>query len=74
MNEACWTKECWINGIIVAIKIFLIKKVNQSFNQDFETRSRLQINFYQMGRPFNMYTIISMYTEILSYSTATHIW
>ena len=25
-----------------------------------------------MGRPFNMYTIISMYTEILSYSRTTH--
>ena len=26
-----------------------------------------------MDRPFSMYTIISMYTEILSYSRATHI-
>ena len=26
-----------------------------------------------MGRPFNMYTIISMYTEILSYSRTTDI-
>ena len=27
-----------------------------------------------MGRPFSMYAIISMYTEILSYSRATHIY
>ena len=26
-----------------------------------------------MGRPFNMYIIIGMYTEILFYSRATHI-
>ena len=26
-----------------------------------------------MGRPFNMYTVISMYTEILSYNRATDI-
>ena len=26
-----------------------------------------------MGRPFNMHIIISMYTEILFYSRATHI-
>ena len=44
-------------------KSFLSKKFY--FNQNFETRSRLHINFYIMGHPFNMYTIISMYTEIL---------
>ena len=27
-----------------------------------------------MDRPFNMHTIISMYTEILSYGRATHIY
>ena len=27
-----------------------------------------------MGRPFNMYTVISMYTEILFYIRATDIW
>ena len=27
-----------------------------------------------MDRPFNMHTIISMYTEILSYSRATNIY
>ena len=59
----------WINGIIVAIKIFLIK--NFSPQPHFETRSRLHRNLYIMGPP--MYTIISMYTEILSYSRAIHI-
>ena len=33
----------------------------------------MHINLYIVGRPFNMYTIISMYTEILSYSRAIHI-
>ena len=47
-----------VNGIIVAIRIFLIKKV--SLQQNFETRSRLHVNLYIMGRPFSMYTIISM--------------
>ena len=27
-----------------------------------------------MDRPFSMYTIINMYTEILSYSRAAHIY
>ena len=35
------------------------------FNQNFETKSRLHIDFYIMGHPLNMYKIISMYTEIL---------
>ena len=34
---------------------------------------KLLINLYIMGCPFSMYTIISMYTEILSYSRATNI-
>ena len=34
---------------------------------------KLHINLYIMGCPFSMYTIISMYTEILSYSRATNI-
>ena len=57
------TKERWINGIIVAIKIFLIKKV--LLQPNFKTRSRLHINFYIMSHPFNMYATINMYTEIL---------
>ena len=63
------TKGCWINEIIVAIKIYLIKKVLLQPNP----RSRLHINHYIMCRLFNMYTIISMYTEILFYSRPTHI-
>ena len=34
---------------------------------------KLHINLYLIGCPFSMYTIISMYTEILSYSRATNI-
>ena len=41
------------NGIIVAIRIFLIKKV--LLQPNFETRPRLHINLYIMGRPFSMY-------------------
>ena len=58
------TKECWIIGIIVAIKIFLIKKdllqpksflsKKFCFNQNFETRSRLRKDFYIMGHQFKM--------------------
>ena len=35
---------------------------------------KLHINLYIMGCPFSMYTIIIMYTEILSYSRATNIY
>ena len=49
-------------GLLLQSKSFLSKKFY--FNQNFETRSRLQIDFYIMGHPFNMYTIISVYTEI----------
>ena len=52
-----------VNGIIVAIRIFLIKKV--SLQPNFETRSRLHINLYIMGRPSSMYIIISMYTDLI---------
>ena len=52
-----------VNGIIVAIRIFLIKKV--SLQPNFETRSRLHINLYIMGRPFSMYIIISMHTNLI---------
>ena len=65
------TKEYWINGIIV-FKLFPIKKV--LFQLDFESRSRQQINFYILDRPFSMYIIISMYKVILSYSRATDIF
>ena len=50
-------------GLLLQPKSFLSKIVY--FNQNFDARSRLHINFYIMGHPFNMYTIISMYTEIL---------
>ena len=52
-----------VNEIIVAITIFLIKKV--SLQPNFETRSRLHINLYIMGRPSSMYIIISMYTDLI---------
>ena len=51
------------NGIIVAIRIFLIKKVLPQPN--FETKSRLHINLYIMGCPFSMYIIISMHTDVI---------
>ena len=51
------------NGIIVAIRIFLIKKVLPQPN--FETRSGLHINLYIMGCPFSMYIIISMHTDVI---------
>ena len=41
-----------VNGIITAIRIFLIKKV--SFQPNFETRSRLHIDLYIMGCPFSI--------------------
>ena len=60
-----------INRVIVTIRILLIKKV--LLQPNFETRSRLHMNFCIMGRPFSMYIVISIRTEILSYSRATHI-
>ena len=60
-----------VNGIMVAITIFLIKKV--SLQPNFETRSRLHTDLYIMGRPFSIYIIISMHTEILFCNKATHI-
>ena len=58
-------------GLLFQWKSFLLKMFY--FNQNFETRSRLHIKLYIMGHPCNMYTIISMYIEILFYSRATHI-
>ena len=52
-----------VNGIIVAIRIFLIKKV--LLQPNFETRSRLHINLYIMDYPFRMYIIISIHTDII---------
>ena len=52
-----------VNRTIVAIRIFLIKKV--SLQPNFETKSRLHINLYIMGRPFSMYIIISMHTDLI---------
>ena len=52
-----------VNGIIVAIRIFLIKKV--SLQPNFETKSRLHIKLYIMGCPFGMYIIISMRTDLI---------
>ena len=43
------TKECWINGIIVAIKIFLIKSV--LLQPKLVTRSRLHIYRLLHNRP-----------------------
>ena len=51
---------------------------NLSYKKSFAStklwnKIKLHINLYIMGCPFSMYTIISMYTEILSYSRATNI-
>ena len=57
------TKECWINEIIVAIKIFITKKVllqPKLWNKIITTYKLLH-----NGHPFKMYAIFSMYTEIL---------
>ena len=58
-------------GLLLQSKSFLSKQF--CFNQNFETRSRLPINLYIMDGRFNKYTIISMYTDILFWSRATHI-
>ena len=50
-------------GLLLQSKSFLSKKF--CFNQNFETISRLHVDFYIMGHPFNMHTTIGMYTEIL---------
>ena len=52
-----------VNGIIVAIRIFLIKKV--SLQPNFETRSRLHINLYIMGYHFSMYIISSIHADLI---------
>ena len=58
-------------GLQLQSKSFLSKKF--CFKQNFETRLRLHINLYIIGRPFNIWKIISMYTEMLLQSRATHI-
>ena len=50
--------------LLLQSKSFFSKKF--CFNQNFETKSRLHIDFYIMGHPIKMYTIISMSIEILS--------
>ena len=57
------TKECRINGIIVAIKILIIKKVLLQL----KLWNKIKTAYKRLdnGHPFNMYAIISMYTEIL---------
>ena len=63
----------------------MLDKWNYSCNQNLSYRKsfvstklwnkiKLHINLYIIGCPFIMYTIISMYTEILSYSKATNIY
>ena len=52
-----------VNGIIVAIGIFLIKNV--LLQPNFETRPILHINLYIMGRLFSMYIIINMHTDLI---------
>ena len=67
-----------------AINKIMLDKWNYSCNQNLSYRKsfvstklwnkiKLHINLYIIGCPFIMYTIISMYTEILSYSRATNI-
>ena len=60
-----------IIGIIVAIRIFLYKKV--SLQPNFETISKVLININIMDRTFSIYIIIRMHTEILSYNRVTRI-
>ena len=58
-------------GLLLQSKSFSSK--NFFFNQKFEARSRIHIDFYIMSHPFNMHTIISMYTD-LYFSRAIHIY
>ena len=62
----------------------MLDKWDYSCNQDLSyekyfastklwNKIKLHINFYIMDCPFSMYTIINMYTEILSYSRAANI-
>ena len=57
------TKECWINGIIVAIKLFIIKNVlpQPKLWNTIKTTYKLLHNEHT----FKMYAIFSMYTKIL---------
>ena len=57
---------------MVAIKIFLIKK-SFALTKIWNKIKTAYKPLHNMGRPFSMYTIIYMYTEILSYNRAIDI-
>ena len=68
----------WASNKIMLDKWDYSCNQNLSYEKSFaptklRNKIQLHINLYIMGCPFNMYTIISMYTEILSYSRATNI-
>ena len=57
MNQS--TKECWVNGIIVAIKIFIVKKV--LLQPKLWNMIKTTYKILHNEHPFNMYAIFSMY-------------
>ena len=56
-------KERLIDGIIVPIKTFIIKKV--MLQPKLWNKIKTTYKLLHNGHPFNMYAIISIYTEIL---------
>ena len=64
-------KERLINGFIVPIKTFIIKKV--MLQPKLWNTIKTTYKLLQNGHPFNMYAMISMYTEILFYSRYSHL-
>ena len=83
--EEIWSenfKAIWFAWKLVDLNSFLgkleSKKLNSPHCPHFASiklwnKIKLHVNLYIMGCPFSMYTIISMYTETLSYSRATNI-
>ena len=68
----------WASNKIMLDKWDYSCNQNLSYKKSFapinlRNKIKLHLNLYIMGCPFNMYTIIGMYTEILSYSRATKI-
>ena len=57
--------------MIVPIKTFIIKKV--MLQPKLWNKIKTTYKLLQNGHPFNMYAMISMYTEILFYSRYSHL-
>ena len=57
--------------LLLQSKSFLSKKF--CFNQNFQTRSRLHINLYILGRPFNMHVYWDLILEWSDSHLLTHI-